>query len=173
MVASYPNSTDQRTGFTPRRKVREGRKERQTRPLCDSLCLSVLARVVFPDFLVPWGQAGPTSPGWLKSRIFDRQRAGISIQQEYYERSHYDIENKGRHCRNDLKRTHFERQVCRLNLQIELSLHALARAGGPRRKHTARFDDEPTCGASQSAREYKNSGNEAKKYLKTKDITFL
>jgi len=60
----------------------------------------------------------------------------------------------------------------RLNAQIALSLRTPVRAERSRRKHTARFDDEPTCDASQSAREYKNSGNEAKKYLKTKDITF-
>jgi hypothetical protein len=95
---------------------------------------------------------------------------GLQNNRKYYDRSQYVIENKGARCRNELKRTHFERQMCRLNAQIELSLHTPARAGGPRRKHTARFHTDPTCGASQSATEHKNSGNEAKEYLKTKDL---
>jgi len=89
-----------------------------------------------------------------------------------YDRSQYIVENKGTNCRNELKRTHFERQMRELNPQIELSLHAPVRAGGPRRKHTARFDKEPARGTPESPRKCKNSGNKAKKLLKTKEVSF-
>ena len=41
------------------------------------------------------------------------------------------------------------------------------------RRPLARFEDESAWGTPRNAEKYKNSGNEAKEYLKTKDLTFL
>jgi hypothetical protein len=71
-----------------------------------------------------------------------------------------------------LKRTHFERQACQLNPQIGLSLHTSVRACGPRCKHPARFVKEPARGTPLNPRKCKNSGNKAKKLLKTKEVSF-
>ena len=61
--------------------------------------------------------------------------------------------------------------MCRLNPQIELSFHTPERAGGPRRKHSARFNEEPTRGPARNPRKCNNSGNKAKKLLKTKEVS--
>jgi hypothetical protein len=114
---------------------------------------------------------GYSMPPLAGLRKNGRVRKTFLIEKNYV-RSQYVIENKGTHCRNELKRTHFERQMCRLNPQIELSLHTPVRAGGPCRKHTARFDKEPARGTPQNPRKCKNSGNKAKKLLKTKEVSF-
>jgi len=50
VVAQHPNPMNREPGFTPNRKARKGRKERQSSPSGASSCLSVLARavLVFP-----------------------------------------------------------------------------------------------------------------------------
>jgi hypothetical protein len=127
-------------------------------------------------FLQTLSRRGPSCSG-VSGLVFGQGPSshtarGLQNNKKHYDRSQYVIENKGTLCRNELRRTHFECQMCRLNPQIELALHARVRAGGPRRKHSARFGNEPTCDAPQGATNYKNSGNEAKEYLKTKDLTF-
>lgn len=81
------------------------------------------------------------------------------------------LKTKERVVETKLKRTHFERQMCRLNAQIELPLHTLVPAEGARRKHTVRLDEEPARGTPQNPRKCKNSGNKAKKLLKTKEVS--
>ena len=172
MVAPHPNPTHRRTGFTPSRKVRKGRKERQTPPLCDSLRLSVLARAVFPDSLTPWaGLPRHLGVGFSQGPSSHTAR-GLQNNKKITFEANMLLKTKERIVETKLKRTHFERQMCRLNPQIELSLHTPVRAGGPCRKHTARFDREPARGTPQNPRKCKNSGNEAKKLLKTKEVSF-
>ena len=166
------NPMDRQPGFTPSRKVREGRKERQRPPLCGSLRLSVLARVVFPDPLASWAKLFRHLGTGFSQGPSSHNALGLQNNKKYYVRSQYVIENKGTLCRKKLKRTHFERQMCRLNPHIELSLHTPVRAGGPRRKHTARFDKEPARGTPQNPGKCRNSGNKARKLLKKKELNF-
>ena len=98
-----------------------------------------------------------------------------SKQQKKYERSQYVIENKGRHLQNELKRTQIEPQLSaemralRVKFEFSSTSQVLAEASNGKGGRTNR----PVGGIRRTAREYENRGNEAKKYLKTKDITFL
>jgi hypothetical protein len=99
-----------------------------------------------------------------------------SKQQKKYERSQYVIENTGRHVRNELKRTQNEPQLSaeiralRAEFEFSSTSQVLADASNG---NDGRGRDRPVGGIQRTAREYENRGNEAKKYLKTKDITFL
>ena len=93
-----------------------------------------------------------------------------------YERSQYVIENTGRHVRNELKRTQNEPQLSaemralRVELVSSTTSQVLAEASNGK---DDRRRNRPVRGIQRTAREYENRGNEAKKCLKKKDITFL
>ena len=137
------------------------------------LCALASWRELFFQTLSRLGPSCPDVSGLVFSQGPSSHTArGLQNNKEYYVRSQYVIENKGTHCRNESKRTHFERQMRRLNPRIELSLHTPVRARGPCRKHTARFDKEPARGTPQNPMKCENSGNKAKKLLKTKEVNF-
>jgi hypothetical protein len=61
-----------------------------------------------------------------------------------------------------------------LSAQFQLSWRTPVPAVGLLwRRPTSRFENEPAQDTPRNAEKYKNSGNEAKEYLKTKDLTFL
>jgi hypothetical protein len=99
-------------------------------------------------------------------------KPGIETDKKYYERSQYVIEKKRWNFETNSKRTQNELRVdCTmraLNAEFELfgATRALAEVRGAGMQQGSKL---PGWG---SVRKYKNSGNEAKKYLKTKDITF-
>jgi hypothetical protein len=77
---------------------------------------------------------------------------------------------------NELKRTQNEPQLSAkmraLRVKFELSGTSQVLAGASSGKG-GRGRNRPVGGIQRTAREYENRGNEAKKCLKTKDITFL
>ena len=79
------------------------------------------------------------------------------------------VKTNGSTSRTNLKRTPIECEMRALNAQFKLfdTAHALA---GDRNGGTPQGSKLPGRG---SALKYKNSGNEAKKYLKTNDINFF
>jgi hypothetical protein len=93
-----------------------------------------------------------------------------------YERSQYVIENTGRHVRNELKRTQNELQLSaemralRVEFEFSSTSQVLAEASNGK---DGRGRNRPVGGIQRTARKYENRGNEAKKCLKTNDITFL
>ena len=70
------------------------------------------------------------------------------------------------------RRTNFEPQMHSLNVKSEHSQHADVLAPEVCKRHEAGLENEPTWGALQSLEKHENRGNEAKKYLKTKDLIF-
>ncbi len=83
------------------------------------------------------------------------------------------LENKGRGLKNELKtnskRTQIECPVRAFNAEFRLfDAPHVAAEELERGNRIVRLWEVP-----RSGRKYKNSRNEAKKYLKTKDITFL
>jgi len=61
-----------------------------------------------------------------------------------------------------------------LSAKIQLFLHApVSAVGFLCRRPPARLEDESARDTPGNAEKYKNSGNEAKEYLKTKDLTSL
>jgi hypothetical protein len=60
-----------------------------------------------------------------------------------------------------------------LNAKIELSNAVRVFAHERNRGNAAGFEVDRLRETGRSARRYENRGNEAKEYLKTKDITFL
>jgi hypothetical protein len=60
-----------------------------------------------------------------------------------------------------------------LNAEFELFLRPKRPSGRLERWNVARFGIVRLPEVRRSGRKYKNRGNEAKEYLKTKDITFL
>jgi len=60
-----------------------------------------------------------------------------------------------------------------VNAQFEPFDTAQVPTGGIERGSAAGFDIDRSPGIRRFARKYKNRGNEAKKYLETKDISFL
>ena len=153
-------------------KVANNGKQRQTPPLCDSLRLSVLARVVFSDLLTPWAKPPRHLGAGFSHGPSSHNARGLQNNKSITFEASMLLKTQECIVETKLKRTHFARQMCRLNPQIELSLHTSVRAGRPRRKHTARFDKEPARGTAQNPRKFKNSGNKAKKLLKTKEVSF-
>jgi hypothetical protein len=93
-----------------------------------------------------------------------------------YERSHYITENKEGHVETKPKRTQneltFEHKMRALNTLFELfgAAHVPVGHSDPDVRRRSKL---PEWGESRGiARENKNRGNEAREYLKTKDITF-
>jgi len=102
---------------------------------------------------------------------------GTENIQKDYERNHYLIENKVGHIetkpRTKLKRTPIECEMSALSAPFELIDAAIVPAGVRIKGSTARFETARVGGIKRNARKYKNRGNKAKEWLKTKDITFL
>ena len=77
---------------------------------------------------------------------------------------------------NELKRTQNEPQLSaemralRVEFEFSSTSQVLAEASNGK---DGRGRNRPVGGIQRTAREYENRGNEAKKCLKTKDITFL
>ena len=76
---------------------------------------------------------------------------------------------------NELKRTQNEPQLnaemgasC-VEFELSETSHVLTKAANGKRE---RGRNRPGGGIERNARKYENRGNEAKEYLKTKDITF-
>jgi len=98
---------------------------------------------------------------------------GLKINKKHDERSHYVIENKRWQYETKLrmkpKRAQIECEMRALNAQLEFfdaaRIPADGRPGGMRQ-------GSGRAGRGR-ARKYKNRGNEAKKYLKTKEVTIL
>jgi hypothetical protein len=74
---------------------------------------------------------------------------------------------------NNPKRTQFECEMRAINAQFEIFYLARVPAGHSGGGTRLGSETDGSGNAPGSARKYKKSGNEAKKYLKTKDITFL
>ena len=93
-----------------------------------------------------------------------------------YDRSQYVLENTGRHVANEAKTNQNEPQLSAemraLGAEFEFSStsQVLATASSG---EDGRGPSRPVEEIRRTAREYENRGNEAKEYLKTKDITFL
>jgi hypothetical protein len=79
-------------------------------------------------------------------------------------------------CDTNSKRTQNEPQLSakmralRVRFEFSSTAQALAEAANGK---DGRGRNRPAGGTQRTAREYENRGNEAKEYLKTKDITFL
>jgi hypothetical protein len=99
-----------------------------------------------------------------------------SKQQKKYERSQYVIEKTGKNVQNELKRTQIEPQLSAemraLRAEFEFSNTSSVLAEASNGKELG-GRNRPVGGIQRTAREYENRGNEAKKCLKTKHITFL
>ncbi len=74
---------------------------------------------------------------------------------------------------NNPKRTQFECEMRAINAQFEIFYMGRVPAGYSSGGTRLGSETDGSGSALGSARKYKKSGNEAKKYLKTKDITFL
>jgi hypothetical protein len=70
------------------------------------------------------------------------------------------------------RRTNFEPQMRSLNVKSGHSQQAEVPAPKVCKTHEAGLEAEPTWGALQSAEKHENRGNEAKEYLKKKDLSF-
>ncbi len=73
---------------------------------------------------------------------------------------------------NNPKRTQFECEMRAIDAQFEISYIARVPAGYSGGGTRLGPETDGSGNGLGSARKYKKSGNEAKKYLKTKDITF-
>jgi hypothetical protein len=106
----------------------------------------------------------------------DQGRKSDPRTQKNNERSQYVIENTGRPSKNEAKtnpkRTSLEPPVCIFDPKSEPSSATGVQAAGRSQRNTPRTEIDPRGETRRIASKHKNSGNEAKKSLKTKGLTF-
>ena len=117
------------------------------------------------------GQKAPASRAGL-SHDLNHTLAGLQNDKKTTNEATMLLKAKKRVVEMKLKQANFQPEMRPFEAEIELFWHDTALPAGLRREHSTKCKNDPAEGNSRSTAKHKNSGNEAKKLLKTKDLSF-